>query len=500
MTATPINATLEILQAALEPHQKRNRLAALAEAALPAPGQSPRVQAYLEAGVLCTLFEGNAPYRPRYGVPRYGHLLTQGSAYLKLEPAKDLFEAVTALLCAYRFVPSITGYPVFVGQLDELLEPFWEATGTETRERLLELLLVQIDRTLPDAFVHLNLGPRDTAVGRALLRAERRLKNAVPNLSLKVGPQTPESLLLEAVATALETGKPYFVNHPAVSAVLGEDYAVASCYNTLPVGGGSHTLVRLNLAALAQGCPDPRTYLEQRLPEAVAALTELIEARIRFLVETSGFFETSFLVREGLLSLDRFTAMAGVFGLFEAVETLTGGAHMGREARADALAEAITFRALELVKARPVPYCEGTGGRLGFHAQSGINADQDSTPGVRFRPGLEPSLPAQVALQARLQAAFDTGVSEILLFEPSARKSPEGVLRIVRAALAQGVRILAVGSSDSDLVRVSGYLVKRADLDRVQTGENLREETANLGEEALRRGLAGRRQLRSALD
>lgn len=491
-----MNPALAILQSALEPWQKRNRLAAEAEATLPAPGLTAQVQGFLEAGILCTLFEGNAPYRPRYVVPDYAVLLRQGSAYLNLEPPRDLFEAVGALLAAYRFVPSITGFPVYVGQLDDLLEPFWETVPAATRERLLELLLVQIDRTLPDAFVHLNLGPRDTAVGRAVLRIERRLRKAVPNISLKVAPGTPEPLLLEAVATALETGKPYFVNHPALVAELGEDYAVASCYNTLRLGGGSHTLVRLNLAALAQDCPDARTFLEQRLPEGVAALTGLIQARVRFLVEDTGFFQSSFLVQEGLIRLDRFTAMAGVFGLFEAVEALTGGLRMGRDPEADTLAEAITWRARDLVKAEPAAHCAGTGGRLGFHAQSGIATDIEVTPGVRIRPGLEPDLPAQVALEARLQGAFDVGVSEVLVLEPSARNSPEGVLRVVRGALAQGLRILALNTSDSELVRITGYLVKRTDLDRIRAQQNLREESALLGEAALRNGRSGSRRVR----
>ena len=176
---------MAVLRSELEPYQKRNRLAQAAEALLPAPGlgvdPDSRIRRLLEAGVLCTLFEGNAPCRPRYLVPDYARLMAQGSAFLNLVPPRDLFEAVGALLAAYRFIPSITGYPVFVGQLDDLLEPFWEGAGGD-RERLLELLLVQIDRTLPDAFVHMNLGPRDTAVGRAVLRAERRLGHAVPNL------------------------------------------------------------------------------------------------------------------------------------------------------------------------------------------------------------------------------------------------------------------------------------------------------------------------------
>ena len=48
-----------------------------------------------------------------------------------------------------------------------------------------------------------------------------------------------------------DCGQPHFVNHPMMVADLGPSYGVASCYNSLRVGGGSHTLVRLNLAELA---------------------------------------------------------------------------------------------------------------------------------------------------------------------------------------------------------------------------------------------------------
>jgi len=196
--------------------------------------------------------------------------------------------------------------------------------------------------------------------------------------------------------------------------------------------------------------------------------------------------------------LGNFTAMAGVFGLFEAVEALTGGLRMGQDAQADALAEAITFRARDLVRARPMPHCAASGGRMAFHAQSGIATDTDATPGVRVRPGLEPDLPRQVALAAKLHTAFDAGVSEILLFDPTARRNPEGVLRIAKASLAQGLKILALAPSDSPLVRITGYLVKRSDLDRLPA-ENLREESVGLGAEALRNGRASFRAVRPGL-
>ena len=491
-----MQAVLDILRdPSLEPAQKRQRLASSAEDSLPRPGVGTRAQGLLERGVLCDLFEGHAPYRPRYVLPDYARLMERGSEFLNLTPPKDLFEALNALQIAYRFVPSITGYPVYLGAIDELLEPHWDSVDEATATRLLEMFLVQIDRTLPDAFVHMNLGPRDSRVGRAVLRLERRLQKAIPNLSLKVDAATPESLLLEAIETALVTGKPYFVNDPVLQAEWGRPYGIASCYNTLPIGGGSHTLVRLNLARLAEGCPDAETFLQERLPEAVAAMGELIQARTRFLVEEARFFEGSFLVREGLIHLENFTSMAGILGLHECVENLGGGC-MGRDDSADALAERITFKARELVKAQPALHCQGSGGRLGFHAQSGITDDVGTTAGVRFQIGKEPHLFEQIRLQARLQGAFDAGVSEIVLFDPTARRNPEGVLRIVRGALEAGMRILALGSADSELVRISGYLAKRSDMEKARLDASLREETVRLAEASARNARIGERPSR----
>ncbi|GAB1456330.1 hypothetical protein MASR2M48_16380 [Spirochaetota bacterium] len=81
-----------------------------------------------------------------------------------------------------------------------------------------------------------------------------------------------------------------------------DDYAIVSCYNGLPKGGGSATLVRLNLARLAPLAKDLADLRERVLPDAVARQLEYMDERVRFLFEESGFFESSFLVKEGLVS------------------------------------------------------------------------------------------------------------------------------------------------------------------------------------------------------
>ena len=232
----------------------------------------------------------------------------------------------------YANVPSVTTYPVYLGDLDKVLAPF--VTDEITDEQLdakLRRFWIGIDRTLPDAFVHLDLGPHDSRLVRSILRVERSLRQAVPNITLKVDPHiTPDDLIEDAVRTVFETGKPHFVNHPMMVRDHGERYASVSCYNSLKIGGGSHTLVRLNLkevALLHSGTADE--FLATTLPRYVELTAELAEARIRSLVEDQHFFDTHWLATEGLIDIDRFSAMFGIFGLAECVNLLI--AYEGRD-------------------------------------------------------------------------------------------------------------------------------------------------------------------------
>ncbi len=168
--------------------QRMHRLAVLAENALEPPPVSEACAEALEKRVICDLYEGNAPHRPRYVLPDYSALLLHGSQFLELGPALDLDEALAHLLIAYTQVPSITGYPVWLGDLDAMLEPYVEGVDDAELHRRLRLFWISLDRMLPDAFTHANLGPADTRVGRMALRLERELLQVVPNLSLKVRP------------------------------------------------------------------------------------------------------------------------------------------------------------------------------------------------------------------------------------------------------------------------------------------------------------------------
>jgi hypothetical protein len=116
---------------------------------------------------------------------------------------------------------------------------------------------------------------------------------------------------------------------------------VVSCYNSLPLAGGGSTLVRLNLKAIAERSHSPEDFFTRTLPHYCQQQIAIIDARCTFLYEKSGFFENSFLVKEGLIDSDRFVPMFGMYGLAEAVNLLCekGGikGRYGKDEQANAL-------------------------------------------------------------------------------------------------------------------------------------------------------------------
>lgn len=154
--------------------QKLLTLAKAAENSLNVLNIRKNAQEYIDEGIICDLLEGHAPYRPRYIVPDYEKFMKNGSGFLGLEPPKDIWEAVNSLLILYRHVPSVTSFPVYLGNIDTLLDPFIK--DEEEAFKAIKLFLTHIDRTLTDSFCHANIGPVDTKAGRLILRIERELQ------------------------------------------------------------------------------------------------------------------------------------------------------------------------------------------------------------------------------------------------------------------------------------------------------------------------------------
>jgi len=455
--------------------QKLRRLAGLATEAIDYPVLSDACREALDKRVICDMYEGNAPYTARYILPDYARAMAQGSAHLELAPPTTLDDALMFLQVMYAHVPSVTTYPVYLGDLDRLLEPFVNGISDRDLDEKLRRFWIGLDRMVPDAFAHTDLGPSDGRVVRSLLRVERSLRQVVPNITLRVDPTlTPDDLVYDAVTTVFQSGKPHFVNHPMMVADHGEAYAAVSCYNSLKIGGGAHTLVRLNLKEVVlRHAGGVEAFLAETLPHFVELTAELAEARIRSLVEQQHFFETNWLVAEGLLTIDRFSAMFGVFGLAEAVNLLM--AHDGQAGRygRDAVANAMSYRIVEcvaeLVAARPMPYCEGGGGHCYLHSQSGIDLDREVTAGTRVPVGEEPGMLDHILTCAPHHRLFPAGISDVFHVDDTALANPQAVVDIIRGAFRSGMRDFTFNLDSNEFIRITGYLVRKSDLVDIDT-------------------------------
>ncbi len=465
--------------------QKLRTLAGAAESTVNILNITPDIQEYRDKGIICDLFEGNAPYRARYITPDYEKFMKQGSEFLEIKPAKDIWEATTNLLILYNHVPSITSYPVYLGNIDYLLEPYIE--DEEEAYKAIKLFLLQIDRTITDSFCHANLGPEKTRAGEMIMKATVELDTMTPNLTLKYDEEiTPDDYAIQAIDTSLKVAKPSFSNYKMFQKDFNyKDYAIASCYNGLSIGGGAYTLVRLNLARLAPEAKNEEDFINHVLPDAVNRMARYMDERVKFLVEESGFFESSFLVKEGLIHRDRFSGMFGMVGLAECVNQLIGAEkkedRFGWSEYADELGLKIIQKLQDYVHNYETKYCEITDGHYVLHAQVGIDTDYGISPGCRIPIGDEPALPKHIKQTAKFHPYFKSGIGDIFPFDEMAAKNPSSILDIIKGAFKEGMRYFSVYSTEADVIRITGYLVKKSEMEKLHNKEQVIQQTVVFG-------------------
>lgn len=496
-----MNKVLDIVTSkGLTYEQKVVALAHAAENSLEVLEIPEKTRHYMETGAICDLDEGHAPYRPRYIMPDYEAAVKKGCEFLQLDPPKDLDEVIQFLEILYRHVPSITTYPVYLGNIDRLIEPFLEGVSDEEAEKKLRLFLIYLDRTITDGFCHANLGPEETRTGRIILKLEKELQNAVPNLTLKYDPDiTPDSYGELALYTSLYCANPAICNHRMHKDTYG-DYGISSCYNILPIGGGSYTLTRIVLPKLVPEAESREQFLTETLPDCLQRMGDYMNERIRFLVEESNFFETSFLSREGFISRDKFLAMFGVVGLAECTNLLMDDPDKiyGSDQEADQLADQIMQVIAEYAETSKALYSEVFHDHFALHAQVGIDSDHGITSGVRIPVGMEPErMYDHLRHSARFHRFFPTGCADIFSFDPTGRNNPAAMLDIVKGAFSLGDKYISFYALDSDLVRITGYLVKRSEMEKYYEGEAVLQNTVHLGGDNYRNAHLENRKVRA---
>ena len=106
--------------------------------------------------------------------------------------------------------------------------------------------------------------------------------------------------------------------------------------------------------------------------------------------------------------------------------------------------------------------------------------DTALTPGGRIPIGEEPELPYQIMNFIRMHKGCDAGCGELFPFDDTVKNNPQYLLDILKGAFQSGARYLSFYSGNSDLVRVTGYLVKKSDIEKFDQEEmTLNEATVN---------------------
>lgn len=479
--------------------QKIITLARLAENSLNVLNKSEKLKEYMEKNIICDLMEGEAPYRPRYIVPDYDKFMKQGSEFLGLDTPTNIWEAVNNLLILYKHVPSITTMPVYLGNIDYLLDPF--ITDENEAYLAIKLFLKHVDSTITDSFCHANIGPLETKAGRIILKVMRELQLPTPNLTLKYDESTSKALALDSIETALSTAKPSFANNKMFEQDFKGEYGIVSCYNGLKVGGGANTLIRIKLGTLAKEAQSIEDFFTRVLPDVTAEVLTFIDERSRFLIDESGFFESSFLVKEGLIEKEKFTGLFGVVGLAECVNHLLSATEQkerfGYSEIANELGEKIIKTLYTSIENHKSKYAGSffNNSHL-LHSQVGIDTDVNESPGCRIPIGEEPELLEHILQSAPFHKYCPSGIGDIFIFDQTYNNNIEAILDIIKGAFANEMRFFSLYGSDSDVVRVTGYLVKKSEMAKLDRGEQVLRDTTILGKGARDNAKALERRLR----
>ncbi|MFT7682949.1 MAG: YjjI family glycine radical enzyme [Moritella dasanensis] len=487
----------------LSAKQKSQYLALEAEASLPYLEIDSQTQQAIDAGILCDIFEGHAPFKPRYVLPDYAKFLSQGSKYLELDAATNFDEALNLLTILYHHVPSVTSIPVYLGHLDTVLMPYIGDLSDQQIYQKIKLFWIMLDRTLPDAFMHVNIGPTDNVICRTILRVDAELQQIAPNLTFMYDAQiTPDDLLRQATDNICVCSKPHIANYPIHAKAFDHTgFGIVSCYNSLPLAGGANTLVRMNLKEVAQKAQNKIDFIDLVLPEYCALMFDLIDARSSFLHEKSNFFK-GFLSQEGLIDESRFAPMFGIYGMAEAVNLLmekeNHKGQYGHDDTANQFGYAISKKLAEIVAATDVKY--GYHGKALLHAQGGISLDKDVTPGVRIPYGFEPDPVSYVQATAPHHQYYTSGISDILTIDETVKTNPLAMFNLAKGALQSGYREFTANVASNDLVRVTGYMVKLSDIAKFDAQGSRTNTTFLAAEAAKNTGILERKPRVAALE
>ena len=91
--------------------------------------------------------------------------------------------------------------------------------------------------------------------------------------------------------------------------------------------------------------------------------------------------------------------------------------------------------------------------------------------GARIPIGVEPELCDHIQVECKFHKYFVSGIGDIFRFDDTWNNTPEALLDIIKGAFAQGMRYFTGYNADNDVVRVTGYLVKKSEIEKLDHHE-----------------------------
>jgi YjjI family glycine radical enzyme len=214
----------------------------------------------------------------------------------------------------------------------------------------------------------------------------------------------------------------------------------------------------------------------------------MMDKRVSYMVEKSNFFVSSFLEKEGFISKDNFTAMFAIIGLADAVNHMLKLENLdetfGQSERGDEIGHMIMKAVQAVVDGHQGKYVERTANKYLLHAQVGASLDEEdnfNTPAHRVKVGQEPTLIDHLKHSAPFHQYFPSGTGDLFAFDQTYVDHPSAVVDIIDGAFASGYRYITTYMKNTDLIRVTGYLVKKSEVEKLRNDQVVLRDTAWFG-------------------
>jgi YjjI family glycine radical enzyme len=156
----------------------------------------------------------------------------------------------------------------------------------------------------------------------------------------------------------------------------------------------------------------------------------------------------------------------------------------GTSKRGDEIGHSILKVVENIAKTHEAPYCERTDNRYLMHAQVGASLseeDRRNTPAHRITVGDEPILPLHIKQAVPFHEYFTSGTGDLFALDQTYLNKLDAVLDIIDGAFASGGRYITTYLYNTDLIRVTGYLVKKSEVLKAGKGEAVLRDTDILG-------------------